>query len=71
MAMDMEGTAACLLNASNEIVVDAYLKEKIGFLDIARINEKTLLTCQNIKNPTYEDFVESDREARAFALSLI
>ena len=71
MAMDMEGTAACLLNASNEIVVDAYLKEKIGFLDIARINEKILLTCQNIKNPTYEDFVESDREARAFALSLI
>ena len=71
MAMDMEGTAACLLNASNEIVVDAYLKEKIGFLDIARINEKTLLTCQNIKNPTYEDFVESDREARAFALSMI
>ena len=71
MAMDMEGTAACLLNASNEIVVDAYLKEKIGFLDIARINEKTLLTCQNIKNPSYEDFVESDREARAFALSLI
>jgi len=71
MAMDMEGTAACLLNASNEIVVEAFLKEKIGFLDIARINEKTLLTCQNIKNPTYEDFVESDREARAFALSLI
>ncbi len=70
-AMEMEGTAACLLNASNEIVVDAYLKEKIGFLDIARINEKILLTCQNIKNPTYEDFVESDREARAFALSLI
>lgn len=70
-AMEMEGTAACLLNASNEIVVDAYLKEKIGFLDIARINEKTLLTCQNIKNPTYEDFVESDREARAFALSMI
>ena len=71
MAMDMEGTAACLLNASNEIVVEAFLKEKIGFLDIARINEKILLTCQNIKNPTYEDFVESDREARAFALSLI
>ncbi len=71
MAMDMEGTAACLLNASNEIVVEAFLKEKIGFLDIARINEKTLLTCQNIKNPSYEDFVESDREARAFALSLI
>jgi len=70
-AMEMEGTAACLLNASNEIVVEAFLKEKIGFLDIARINEKTLLTCQNIKNPTYEDFVESDREARAFALSMI
>jgi 1-deoxy-D-xylulose-5-phosphate reductoisomerase len=70
-AMEMEGTAACLLNASNEIVVEAFLKERIGFLHIARINEKTLLTCQNIKNPTYEDFVESDREARAFALSMI
>ncbi|MBI1835921.1 MAG: 1-deoxy-D-xylulose-5-phosphate reductoisomerase [Flavobacteriia bacterium] len=70
-AMHLEGTAACLLNASNEIVVDAFLKEKIGFLDIAKINEQTLNHCQNIKNPTYEDFVESDKEARKFALSLL
>ena len=70
-AMEMEGTAACNLNASNEIVVDAFLKEKIGFLDIARINEATLEKCENIKNPTYEDFVESDKAARAFATSLI
>lgn len=70
-AMEMEGTAACIINASNEIVVDAFLKEKIGFLDIARINEASLLNCENIKNPTYEDFVESDKVARAYANSLI
>ena len=70
-AMEMEGTAACILNAANEISVDAFLNEKISFLDIARINEETLNHCASKLNPTYEDFVQSDAEARIFALSLI
>ena len=70
-AMEMEGTAACILNAANEISVDAFLNEKISFLDIARINEETLNHCISTLNPTYEDFVQSDAEARNFALSLI
>jgi 1-deoxy-D-xylulose-5-phosphate reductoisomerase len=70
-AMEMEGTAACILNAANEISVDAFLNEKISFLDIARINEETLNHCASKLNPTYEDFVQSDAEARTFALSLI
>jgi 1-deoxy-D-xylulose-5-phosphate reductoisomerase len=70
-AMEMEGTAACILNAANEVAVDAFLQEKIGFLDIARINEETLNHCTCIPSPTYEDFVESDRLARAYALSLV
>lgn len=70
-AMEMEGTAACILNAANEVAVAAFLKEKIGFLDIAKINEETLKKCECISHPQYEDFVESDRLARAFATDLI
>lgn len=70
-AMEMEGTAACILNAANEVTVDAFLKERISFLDIAKINEATLKQCPSIMKPEYEDFVHSDAEARKIALSLI
>jgi 1-deoxy-D-xylulose-5-phosphate reductoisomerase len=67
-AMELEGTAACALNAANEISVQLFLQDKIGFLDIARINEQTMDATQFIKNPTYEDFVSIDTEARRRAL---
>ena len=70
-AMELEGTAACILNAANEVAVDAFLNEKISFLDIARINEETLNNCTSIQKPEYEDFVESDRQAREYAKSLV
>ncbi len=70
-AMEMEGTAACILNAANEVTVDAFLKEQISFLDIAKINEATLKQCPSKMKPEYEDFVQSDTEARKIALSLI
>jgi 1-deoxy-D-xylulose-5-phosphate reductoisomerase len=70
-AMELEGTAACILNAANEVTVDAFLNEKISFLDISRINEETLNNCVSKRNPEYEDFVQSDREARDYAKSLI
>ena len=70
-AMEMEGTAACILNAANEVAVDAFLNEKISFLDIARINEETLNQCENRLHPEYDDFVKSDREAREYAISIL
>ncbi len=70
-AMEMEGTAACILNAANEITVEAFLNDKIKFLEIAKINEKTLLNVNSIQKPAYEDYVESDKLAREYALSLI
>jgi 1-deoxy-D-xylulose-5-phosphate reductoisomerase len=70
-AMETGGTAACILNAANEVSVEAYLNDKIHFTDIARINEATLRAVQSLSSPVYEDFVESDREARAFALGSI
>lgn len=70
-AMEMGGTAACILNAANEISVEAFLNEKIQFLDIADINEATMLNVQMIHNAKYEDFVESDRLAREYAKALV
>lgn len=70
-AMDMEGTAACILNAANEVSVEAFLNEKIRFLDIADINEQTMLSVPMVRNPRYEDYVESDLKAREFAGNLV
>jgi 1-deoxy-D-xylulose-5-phosphate reductoisomerase len=70
-AMELEGTAACILNAANEVAVDAFLHEKIQFLDIARINEATMLGVPMIQNPGYSDYVESDALARIFAEGLL
>jgi 1-deoxy-D-xylulose-5-phosphate reductoisomerase len=66
-AMEMEGTAACILNAANEVAVDAFLNDRIRFADIGRLNKQTLQSVQSRPHPNYEDFVESDTEARAFA----
>jgi 1-deoxy-D-xylulose-5-phosphate reductoisomerase len=70
-AMEIGGTAACILNAANEIAVAAFLNDKIEFLDIATINEKTLQNCISIQNPSYEDYVFSDEIARKYASSVI
>ncbi len=66
-AMETGGTAACILNAANEVSVEAYLNDQIHFTDIARINEATLHAVQSLSTPVYEDFVQSDEEARAYA----
>lgn len=70
-AMTMGGNAACALNAANEISVAAFLKDQIGFLDIARINEATMHAVAAVNVPTYEDYVASDAEARRIALEMV
>lgn len=71
LAMEKGGTAACALNAANEIAVEAFLNEKIGFLDIARINEQVMETTTFIEKPSYEDYVVLDKEARRLAAGMI
>lgn len=63
-AMDLQGTAACALNAANEVTVQAFLEEKIAFLDIAKINEIVMREVDNTINPSYEAYVQTDTEAR-------
>jgi 1-deoxy-D-xylulose-5-phosphate reductoisomerase len=66
-AMELEGTAACSLNAANEVTVDAFLKEEITFLEIAEINGKVLRQVKNILKPELEDYIKTDLEARKLA----
>jgi 1-deoxy-D-xylulose-5-phosphate reductoisomerase len=70
-AMEMGGTAACILNAANEISVEAFLQEKIKFLDIADINEATMQEVHMVHNAQYEDFVKSDELARICAEKIV
>jgi len=71
LALEKGGNLACVLNAANEIAVDAFLNDKIKFLEIAEINQKCMEAIPFIKTPTYEDYVDTNTKARAFALSLI
>jgi len=59
------------MNAANEIAVGAFLKEKIRFIDIPRLIEKTLEKSNFVALPTYYEYVESDREARECTRSFI
>ena len=70
-ALDKGGNMACILNAANEVAVEAFLKDKIKFLDIAEINQKCMEQVTFIAQPTYEDYVATDKQTRAFAESLI
>jgi len=70
-AMKKGGNMPCILNAANEIAVYAFLKNRIGFLDMTEVVEKTMLNVAHIAEPTLEDYFETDGEARTFAASLI
>jgi 1-deoxy-D-xylulose-5-phosphate reductoisomerase len=70
-AMQNGGNLACILNASNEIVVEAFLKERISFTDIWKVNESMLQKSTFIINPSLEDYIASDREARTYASEMV
>ena len=65
------GTAPCVLNAANEIVNLAFRESKISYPMIAEIIEKTMHAIEVVNNPTLEQLIEIDGQARAFALSLV
>src|SRR5450432_3364752 len=70
-ALAKGGNAGCVLNAANEIAVYAFLKNRIGFLDMTDLIEKTIQKIPFVEQPTQEDYFDSDGEARNFAASLI
>jgi 1-deoxy-D-xylulose-5-phosphate reductoisomerase len=66
-AMNTGGNAPCVLNAANEIAVEAFLKDKIGFLEMSDLVEKCLEKVDFIAKPGYDDYVATDKEARRVA----
>jgi 1-deoxy-D-xylulose-5-phosphate reductoisomerase len=69
-AMEQEGVAACFLNAANEVAVEAFLQDRIAFIDIFKINNAVLEKAPKILSPSYEDYVLSDTEARILATEI-
>lgn len=65
------GNQPCILNAANEIAVQAFLEDKVGFLEISDVIENCLKKVSYIRNPEIEDFIQTDKETRAKALELI
>ena len=70
-ALHKGGNLPCILNAANEIAVYAFLRNRIGFLDMTEVVEQTMQKMPFIEKPTLEQYFESDGEARSFAASLI
>ncbi|MCE3282499.1 MAG: 1-deoxy-D-xylulose-5-phosphate reductoisomerase [Chitinophagaceae bacterium] len=70
-ALHKGGNMPCILNAANEIAVFAFLRNRIGFLDITEVVERSMNKIPYISNPTLEEYFDSDGEARNFAASLI
>jgi 1-deoxy-D-xylulose-5-phosphate reductoisomerase len=70
-ALQKGGNLACILNAANEIVVEAFLKEKIAFPDIWKVNEQIMQKSTFISQPTLDDYIATDREARAYAAEMV
>ena len=70
-ALHKGGNLPCVLNAANEIAVFAFLRNRIGFLDMTDLVERTMQEMPFIAHPTLEEYFDSDGEARNFAASLI
>lgn len=70
-AMEKGGNLPCTLNAANEIAVASFLEEKIGFLEMSDLIEKTMQKIAFVKNPSLDDYLKTDAEARIVASEFI
>jgi 1-deoxy-D-xylulose-5-phosphate reductoisomerase len=70
-AMSKGGNSACILNAANEIAVQAFLDDKIGFLNMSDLIDNCLEKITFVKSPTIEDYIETDLQTRLLANKLL
>lgn len=70
-AARLKGNMACIMNAANEIAVEAFLHDKVGFLEMSDVIEKTMQKVCFVDTPTYDDYVQTDTEARYIAKEFI
>jgi 1-deoxy-D-xylulose-5-phosphate reductoisomerase len=69
--MKKGGNMPCVMNAANEVAVEAFRKNRLRFLQMPQVIDKTIAGCDFIQLPEYEDYVHSDRQARSLAMTLI
>lgn len=65
------GNVPCIMNAANEVVNEAFRHDRCGFLQMADIIEATMQRATFIAQPTYDDYIASDAEARRIAASML
>lgn len=70
-AMDKCGNMPCIVNAANEIAVEAFLHDKVGFCQMTDMIEKAMNKMQYIKHPDLEQLINTDRETREYSKSLV
>lgn len=70
-ALNKGGNMPCVLNAANEVAVEAFLKDQIGFLEMSEVVERCLVKMDYIDNPSFEDYVLTNAETRTKALEFI
>jgi 1-deoxy-D-xylulose-5-phosphate reductoisomerase len=70
-AMNRGGNMPCIINAANEIVVNAFLEDRIGFLEMSDVIERCMEDLQFIENPTLNNYLETDQHTRIFAGQLV
>jgi len=63
-AIDAGSTAPAVLNAANEVAVDAFFQERINFTDISRVIDAALQEHESVNDPSLEDYLEADKRAR-------
>lgn len=69
-AIRQGGNMPCILNAANEVVVAAFLQDRIGFLQMSEVIERTMEKTTFVASPSYDDYVATDTEARQIAAGL-
>lgn len=65
------GNMPCILNAANEVAVAAFLEERVGFLEMSDVIARTMERATFVARPTYEDYVQTDAEARRIAAEFL
>ena len=70
-ALDTGGNSPCILNAANEIAVEAFLNEKISFLKMSDLIANCMEKIIFVKNPDLEDLIATDSETRILAKQLL
>jgi 1-deoxy-D-xylulose-5-phosphate reductoisomerase len=70
-ALKRGGNVPCIMNAANEIAVDAFLNNKIGFIEMSDLIEKTITMVEFIEHPDFEGLIQTDIKARTIAKELI